>query len=353
MTESNASDLGNTKEAKLPRRDWIVLPMLSLVTIFVMVGSAELFARRMFTYSSTGIKDCTAFNNPSTGPHGIPNCVSWEKAYENQPVEYRMNSGHRAGMEFGPKPPGTYRIVISGSSIAMGYGVESEKTFGALLPGEISRRTGRRVELLNEAFVGSGGVALRLDEALAAKPDLILWILAPWDIGQGSATVNHVQETESSIEKTFDLSRTALLLRHFLFESQSQFVKSYLMGDDEETGFLKVTPSAEWSKRLRQFCGAAAEDEARAKVVGLPLVAVLVPNRAQAAMISMGEWPAGYDPYKLDDEVRSIISRHGGTYIDILSEFSNIPNAEQYYFLVDGQPNARGQAILSPLVARG
>jgi len=141
-------------------------------------------------------------------------------------------------------------------------------------------------------------------------------------------------------------------LRHFLFESQSQFVKSYLMSGDGQTGFLKAEPSAEWKTRLRRFCDAVAENEARAEAAGVTLVAVLVPNRAQAAMISMREWPAGYDPYKLGEEVHSTITSNGGTYIDILPDFSHIPNPEQYYFPVDGHPDADGQAILSGLLAK-
>ena len=72
--------------------------------------------------------------------------------------------------------------------------------------------------------------------------------------------------------------------------------------------------------------------EERAKAAGVPLVAVLVPNRAQSAMISMGEWPAGYDPYKLDNELSAIVTSHGGMYIDISAVTSApYPNPEQYY----------------------
>lgn len=80
--------------------------------------------------------------------------------------------------------------------------------------------------------------------------------------------------------------------------------------------------------------------------------AVYVPNRAQAAMISMGKWAAGYDPYKFGEELRAIITRHGGTYIDILPGFRSLPNPGQYYFPVDGHPDARGHAIISGFLAR-
>jgi hypothetical protein len=375
MTESNVIPPRNSEEEKLPRRDWVLLPALSLLTVFLIVGCTELIARRIFTYSDTGVKDCTVLSDLSTGPRGIPNCVCWEKGYEYQPIEYRFNgSGYRADTEFGPKPLGTYRIVMVGSSVAMGFGVESKSTFAALLPEELSRRTGSPVELLNESIGGNGGVASRFDSAFAYKPDMILWILTPWDIEQGFATVNHVKRADrsvpfasrawrrielafsgtsftSAIEKAFDLTRSSLLLRHFLFESQNQYVTSYLMSGDKEAGFLKAEPGVEWKQHLRQLSVAVADNEALAKAAGVPLVAVLVPNRAQAAMVSMGTWPAGYDPYKLDREVRSVMTGQGGTYIDILSGYRGIPNPEQYYFPVDGHPDANGHAIISRLIA--
>jgi len=95
-----------------------------------------------------------------------------------------------------------------------------------------------------------------------------------------------------------------------------------------------------------------ADMELRAKVAGVPLVIAHAPDRVRAAMISSGEWPAGYDPYNLDRELRSIVESHGGTYIDILPGFRTVPNAEQYYFPVDGHPDSQGHAIISELLAR-
>ena len=387
MTQSSTGAPENMKEAKALRRDWIVLPMLGLLTIALTLASTEAIARGMFFQTKTTAESCMVLNDPSTGTRGIPGCVCWEKMGENQPVEYRFNSsGYRAEAEFGPKPPGRYRIVIVGSSFAMGMRVPMEEALSTRLPAELSDRTGRRVEIFNEGMAGNGGsprsVALRFNDALTAKPDMILWILTPWDIhyvsrimpeddmpagnrvfwGRTRRLVKESLTRKSIPEVLHGLSeavadpliadRTRLMLQHFLYESQSLCVKSYLRGGDEEAGFLRAEPSAEWQGRLGQFGNYAAELERRARAAGIPLVAVFLPERAQAAMISMGEWPPGYDPYKLDDELRSIITSYGGTYIDILPEFRGIPNPEQGYFPVDGHLNAGGHAVISRLLAR-
>ncbi len=49
MTQSSANNSETVKEAKLLRRDWILLPMLSLLTICFIAGSTELIARRTLT----------------------------------------------------------------------------------------------------------------------------------------------------------------------------------------------------------------------------------------------------------------------------------------------------------------
>lgn len=369
------------KDAKLPRRDWILLPVLSLLTIGLIVCSMELIARRVFNASNTLMSNCMVMDDPSTGPRAMPNTVCWEKSPESPLVEYKFNNcGHHAGVECGPKRPGTYRIVMTGSSVALGEGVQREQSFAALLPVELSAQTGRKIELYNESMGWgfSHSVSLRFNEVIAARPDLILWILTPFDI-EGASLVVVTTKTEASQQtplslpakawlrvkaafasksirvatsEIFGRTRTALMLRHFLYQSQSQYMRSYLMAGDEEAGFFRVDPSTEWRKHLAQFDTDAADVEGQARAAGVPFVAVLVPSRAQAAMVSMGEWPAGVDPYKLDDEVRAIITSYGGTYIDILPHFRDIPNPERYYFPVDGHPTAVGHRIISELLAR-
>jgi hypothetical protein len=154
------------------------------------------------------------------------------------------------------------------------------------------------------------------------------------------------------MKRTFDDSSAALMLQHFLYESPSIYVKHSLT-PDEFAGYLKAQPSAAWQARIQAFDADVATVQAQAAAAGVPLVVVTIPSRPQADMISMEEWPAGYDPYKLDDELRAIVVSHGATYIDIFPGFRTVSNPGQYFLPVDGHPNAGGHAIISRLLADG
>jgi len=361
------------------RRDWLLLSLTGLLTVGILAGSVELIARYMFSASKALMANCMVMDDPLTGPRANPNTVCSEKDPETPLIEYRFNGcGHRAGIECGPKAPGTFRIVMTGSSLALGEGVEQDKTFAALLPAELTQSTGKKVEVYNEAqgWGFSHSATLRFDKVIEADPDLVLWVLNPADI-EGASEMNltsksELQQREQSLPakivrrikeargsgsladamaELFGRTRTTILVRHFLYKSQSQFVKSYLMVGDMEAGYLKPEYSATWKDHVRQFEADVTANAARAKAAGVPLVVTMVPNRGQAAMISLGHWPSGFDPYKLDEELRAIVVRDGGVYLDILPEYRNVPSPEQDYFPVDGHPDAHGHATISRILA--
>lgn len=386
MTQSSAGDPGNVPEAKLPPRDWILLPLLGLMTLVLMAVSSESIARRFFGESKTSLNNCLVLNDAATGVRGVPNSVCWEKIPESPRIEYRLDcSGFRTGMACGPKPPGTYRIVMMGSSVAMGERVPIENTFATLLPKEISQQAGRRVELYNEAM-GYGfprNTVLRFNDVLAGKPDMILWVLTLMDVKlagflypenpskkpehPSSSQPRLMDSLKNSLKEAVrahagnPVAGTLTALRHIVYQhqSQSQYIQSYLTLPQGAEGFwdagpeaLRAQPSPEWQAHLRAFEHSAVDVERMASAAGVPLVAVLVPNRAQAAMISMGKWPPGFDPYTIDRELRFIITSHGGIYIDILPDFGAIPNAERHYYPLDGHPDAGGHAIIAGFLAK-
>jgi hypothetical protein len=367
------------QEEPLPRRDWVILPLISMLTIVLIFGATELISRRMFAASRTGYERCMVLDDPETGARGIPNSVCWEKAPESPWIEYQFNScGHRAGMACGPKPAGSYRIVVIGSSVALGQRVQREESFAALLPQELMRRTGRTVELYNEAmgFSFSHSTTLRFRDVLAARPDLILWVLTPLDLSRGADVVPKgnldpgagldftkrnwrrlraafaSKSMEAGGAELFSNTKTAYMLQHYLYESQSETLESTFRASDDETGYLRAVPSTDWQGFLGQFESDAEDIEQQAKAAGIPIVVTLVPGRAQAAMISLGEWPTAFDPYRLDGELQSIVVSGGGSYIDILPDFRSVPNPERLYFPMDGHPNVEGNATISSMLAR-
>jgi hypothetical protein len=235
--------------------------------------------------------------------------------------------------------------------------VDREKTFAALLPAELSRLTGRKVELYNEGMLlrFPRGVSLRFNEVLAAKPDLILWVMANRDIESPSqldfdAPARTDAGLKSNVINFVKSSRTRTMLQYYLYRSPDSSMKLSLMGI-ESPEYLKANPSAAMQRNLQAFDSYAGTIAARAKAAGVPLVVALVPGRTQAAMISMGRWPPDCDPYKLRDEVRSIIESRGATYIDIFPGFRSVPNAEQHYFPLDGHPDAEGNALVAQFLA--
>lgn len=69
-------------------------------------------------------------------------------------------------------------------------------------------------------------------------------------------------------------------------------------------------------------------------------------------MLSSGVWPDGYDPYAIDNDVRSIITRHGGIYVDIFPDLKQIPNLETHFYFSNGHPDDKGDAILAQAISK-
>jgi hypothetical protein len=376
---------GLDKDQGLAQRDWILLAGISLLTIFLLTVSVELTARRLYTKTPDFAQICVTLGDVASGTRANPNTVCRFKTYESQLDEYRFNRcGHRTPLDCEIKQQGAYRIVMAGSSVAMGYEVPEDKTYAWSLPIQLSQLTGRKVELYNEAMLGDSPrvLALHFNEVLAAKPDLILWTVVPFDIDtekpDAYADLPQPDLKGGRLAKTWSIAKNIFatrplpdavdyiwqierakftgspigaLLLHFICTSNTQYVNANIQTGDT-VGYLRTAPSDEWQRRSQLFDSDMAKVEAQARVAGVPVVVAFVPNRLQVVMTSMRDWPVGYDPYQLDNELRSIVERHGGTYIDILPSLRNVSRPEQLYFPVDGHPDANGHAIISAILAK-
>jgi hypothetical protein len=264
-----------------------------------------------------------------------------------------------------------------GTSFAEGARIPFEKSFGWLLPAELSQRTGRKVELYNESIPDRfpATIAANFDEVMKAEPDLILYAVTPRDIQYETEPPRKAVDTSGrkrnalgrawrvlkaaftehsiagGILDTFNNTRTSILLRNILYQSQSQYLKTSLIGSDDAIGYLNSEPSAAWQKRIQSFSADDTALEAKAKAAGVPLAVVLLPDRAISTMIQVGEWPAGIDPYKLDDELRAIVAGDGGIYLDMPRALRTLPNPRRGFFPQDGHPNPEGHAMIAEILA--
>ena len=380
----------------LPARDRFLLPLLVLTTVVVLAGASEWFSRQVFSASKTTTLPCLVLDDPHSGVHAIPNTLCSQKCYESALTSFRFNDcGHRTNLPCTPAPPGTFRIVLLGSSLAEGMWVPVEQTFAARLPEQISQLTGRKVDLYNEAMQWGTprSVDLRLGEVFPAKPSMVLWAVTPFDIenvrlrlpyipgkqeeddGEKAATV--VQQAapaglaarvqtayrkygspvgffEAMWNRAIDPlrdTRTAFVLQHLMFTNQQQFMKQTL-AQGKSADFLKQETPEAWQQHLGYFDQYLADVASQLQARKIPLVIVLLPNRPQAVMLSKAEWPAGYDPTRLGAEIQAIARKHGVTYINILPDFHHVRDPDQYFYPVDGHMNAAGHALLAGMLAK-
>jgi hypothetical protein len=360
---------------RLSRRDWIVMSALAFATVLALAIVNQLLVWNLFTFSETFGEDCLR-SDPVARVRGIPNSVCHERVAEGEAVDYVFNSDGYRNAELQPKAPGVYRIAILGSSVAAGFRVPQQDTLAARLQTELASRTGRQFEVLNLSLPGRtpyavGGI---FDEFLATQPDLILWVLTPFDIqtairpvAPAASSTTAAVEQPAGVRAQIDQLKTtlracvvkvignphsSLLLRNLLYRSPSQFLKASLAAPDSEVGFLQRDLSDPWQRRLAVFRETYADAARRAQMAGVPLVSVLAPDRAQATLIALRQWPENLDPYKLNAELRAAVTESGGVFIDILPDYEDVPDAHDGYFPVDGHPNSAGHATLARFIAQ-
>jgi hypothetical protein len=355
------------------RRDFLLMPVIGLLTVVAICLSAELIARTRFYELPTGLSACLDDSDPTKGVRGVPNSVCHEKSLESDDVEYRLDSrGYRSVTDLRAKESGIYRIVLIGSSVAMGEQTQLAGSPAALLTLRLSALTGRKIEVYNEgmAWGFARNANLRFQDAIDAQPDLILWVVTPLDVARSEGTLVRTVDTPPGGKGIQYLKSSILhyirrhggdivigqVLRHYLYEHQSadQYVRAALQGQtpDDESGFLMLGPGPAWRQHWTDFSGHAQDMFGRAHAAGVPMAVAFAPNRVQAAMISANEWPAGYDPYAIDRTLKTIVRADGGTFIELLPRYRAVPGSEHFYLALDGHPTTPGYAFLAESLAR-
>lgn len=358
------------ERAGLARRDYVLLPLLSLFTVLAMFAAAECATRLIWR---EGGRDVCSSYDPLTGYREKPNCTAVMKIPESGWVAHTFNNcGYRTAAACGPKPAGTIRVALLGSSIAEGYMVPYADTFAAQASDLLSRYCHRRVEFQNLAAEGSEPIYAyhRLNEALGLQPNAVLFAINPYDVEQhidrkllasrnSGRPMKRVSSApavkENAVQKIEDLlhqSRTMIVAQHFMLQDRDLSLRLYAAAGGDHTAFLDVPFPEAWQKRFADIDVLLGDMAAKTRVAGVPLVLLGIPERAEAAMLNAPDLPAGVDPNAFDRKLSQMAAQHGIVYLDVFDDFKRADHVEQLFYPVDGHLGPEGHVLVGRAIAR-
>jgi hypothetical protein len=189
--------MSSERPRHLARRDYLLLPLISLATVAVLAGALELYGRIFWAEKLDN--DCSYYDQ-EYGWKYHPNCTTQWKIAEGPWVMAHYNDcGYRNPESCHSRPPGSLRVVVVGSSVSGGFPVSYPETFAARASAALTRLCGRQVEFQNMGGAPPdwGSIYNRFDEALELKADAIVTVVGPYDI-----KVNTYAEITTSVPES-------------------------------------------------------------------------------------------------------------------------------------------------------
>jgi len=346
------TETGSEARWRLPRRDYVVLPLLVLCTCLAMFGVAEVVSRIAFVQSE---HDACMTADAQLGTRFRANCESRVKAAEGPWVTNHYNDcGYRTQDSCGPKSAGSVRVAVLGSSVAQGYLVPYRETVAARSEQQLSRYCKRPVEFQNLASIGYvwQRLAARVDDALALHPDVAVIVIVPFDLQQSQAPPGAAPQPQDDdgpmkrLDSLVNNSRAVVAAQHFLFLNPEVYVQLYLRYGDR-ADFLRPPFGPLWQQRLDAFDHMLAGIADKFRAAHVPLVLIYVPQRAQATLLAGQHAPPGVEPGAFNKKIGEIAQRHGVLYLDTSATFGSIPAAADLYYPVDGHLTGQGDAVVA------
>ncbi len=343
----------------LPRRDLVLLPLVSLLTVVLMIGVGEVGCRILFPAMEG---DACRMSDLALGYRNRPNCSDRQEAFEGSLVVESYNDcGYRSAQSCKPEPAGSSRIALIGSSIGAGHFVSYADSLGAQIGERLTEACRHPVDVQNLAAPRYylKQIRLRATEALKLKPDVLLWVVSPFDLQMGDSdppTIMHGfgqnQSAPSLLMRLHALalnSRAFAVMQHVYYEKASNYVPLFLLNGDK-AGFLYRNYSPSWQQRVAFFEKISGEIVNEAKAAGVPVVVAFVPQRAQAAMTGMKE-PSTIDPYSLNHTIQRIVDKQGGYFVDSTPVLARTGHAGSLFLPLDGHLDPQGHRLVGPAIA--
>jgi hypothetical protein len=345
----------------LSRRDLVILPLISLMTVFVLTGAAELCARKIWPQK---LRDDCEYHSKLLGDRHKANCVMVMKNIEGPWVRYQTNDcGYRGTASCGPKPKGTLRVAIMGTSVAFGLHVPDDEYFANVAAPKLAGIWHHPVEFQNMGDAGPdwSHSDIVLNEMLALKPDAVIYMALPFDLNRMDSVnaprarvMSRPAEEEKALTWT-DLrvaakeSRAMIMAQHFMLRDENFFLRAFEdYADPLDVSRVPTPPGVEERfARIDKMIGRLA-DQCRA--AGVPSYMIALPNRVESALISKNIRLPNMDAYVFPTRMGEIAYKHGMGYIDVVPELRKTPNAEQLFYAVDGHPAGGAHALMARAV---
>ncbi|MGS0891018.1 SGNH/GDSL hydrolase family protein [Burkholderia stagnalis] len=355
---------GVATSRKLPRRDYVLLPLIVVMTVVCLFVAAECATRVIWSAGMRG-SECHV-TDAREGMRNVPNCTMTVKTPETPWVTYHYNGcGFRSTEDCGPKPAGTRRVALLGTSFAEGTSLAYDESFAALAEHDLSRMCGAPVEVQNLGVyeMPYRKVLNRIGPALALQPDAVVLTVAPFDLEKinlpdvadtpaiAAAASPHA-DLMTRVKGWLSGSRAVVVAQHYMFENPDIQVPMYLKYGDK-ADFLRPPFSDAWRERLETFDSVAATVAGRFRAAGVPVALMLIPQRTQAGLLVAKSLPPGVDPSALDHALAAIAAKHGMRYIDLAESLKRSANPADYYYPVDNHLNAAGARVVARSMVTG
>jgi hypothetical protein len=356
MADSSAAD------KRLPKRDYILLPLTVILTLAFIVCVSEVSARLAWPEQPRDRCEITEGGQV----HVQPNCRAVVKAPEGQWVEYRYNEcGFRSAASCGPKPPNAVRVVVIGTSISRGYWMPYADSFTGRLEQDLSRSCERPVEFQNLSVGAAQSrawhtAAQQATPALRLDPDAVVLVVSNFDLVQYTPPPAPNGQAATTPGPRFDLvgtlaelrnmfasdSRAMTMAMHFAFSDPDRYLRFFIQHGDS-ADYLRPGLSDAWRSRLQTVDETVAPLAAAAHAQHVPLFLLLAPLRPAVLLAHEGAAFPNLDARAFPNALAGIALRHDAIFVDPTDLQSAAPNWDKLFFVADGHPNADGHRLLA------
>jgi hypothetical protein len=125
------------------------------------------------------------------------------------------------------------------------------------------------------------------------------------------------------------------------------------LAQGDGTDYLRQPFSSKWTLRLQVADETIGNMANQANAADVPLFVVLMPSRAQAALSPPNVDRYDTDPFAMGRALAGIATAHHAHFIDVTDAASRLQDPGSLYFVINGHPDAKGDALLAGAVEAG